>query len=68
MKIWLEVPFENVGSAKALGARFDMAKRQWYVPDGLDAMDFVKWLPDEWRDFGNRLQAIEKAGKRRRAS
>lgn len=60
MKVWLDVPIESIGMAKSAGARFDMSKKRWYVPDGLDAMEFVQWLPQEWRDYGARLDAIQK--------
>nr|WP_049787075.1 DUF5710 domain-containing protein [Alicycliphilus denitrificans] len=30
---------------KALGARWDAAQRQWYVPPGLDLAQFATWLP-----------------------
>ena len=30
---------------KALGAKWDPVKRQWYVPSGVDTTPFAKWLP-----------------------
>ncbi len=44
MKTYLEVPFSEKDEAKSLGARFDMSRKQWYVPDGLDLWDFEKWF------------------------
>lgn len=45
MRTNLEVPFEDKGKAQALGARWDAARRTWYVPDGVDAAKFLRWIP-----------------------
>lgn len=42
---YLAVPFSQKEKAKALGARWDAAQRQWYVPTGLDLSLFSAWLP-----------------------
>ena len=42
---YLNVPFRDKDSAKALGARWDPARRQWYVPDGRELSQFSAWLP-----------------------
>ncbi len=42
---YLQVPFRDKDSAKALGARWDPARRQWYVPDGRELAPFAAWLP-----------------------
>jgi hypothetical protein len=42
---FLAVPFEDKDSAKSLGARWDPAKRKWYVPHGLDINLFERWWP-----------------------
>lgn len=44
MKTYLLVPFDEKDAAKALGARFDMATKRWYCPDGVDLALFRKWL------------------------
>jgi hypothetical protein len=44
MKTYLLVPFAEKDRVKSLGARFDMARKQWYVPDGLDLYLFREWL------------------------
>ena len=41
---YLTVPFKDKDSAKALGARWDAAQRQWYVPDGRELAPFSMWL------------------------
>ncbi len=43
----LNVPFKEKDEAKALGARWNPAQRTWYVPDGLDLVNFDRWLPDQ---------------------
>lgn len=42
---YLQVPFRDKDSAKALGARWDPAQRQWYVPAGRELAAFAAWLP-----------------------
>ena len=41
----LTVPFKDKDAAKALGARWDGAQRQWFVPDGRELTPFAAWLP-----------------------
>lgn len=43
-RIDLEVPFKDKNDAKALGARWDRSQRVWYVPEGVDATPFQKWV------------------------
>lgn len=40
----LAVPFEEKDRAKALGARWDPARRTWYAPPGRDLKPFARWL------------------------
>ena len=42
---YLQVPFRDKDSAKALGARWDPGQRQWYVPPGRELAPFAAWLP-----------------------
>jgi exodeoxyribonuclease VII large subunit len=42
---YLTVPFKDKDTAKALGAKWDVAQRQWYVPDGRELTPFSIWLP-----------------------
>lgn len=42
---YLNVPFRDKDSAKALGARWDPVQRQWYVPLGRELVSFAAWLP-----------------------
>lgn len=43
-RINLKVPFAEKDEAKSLGARWDKDLKTWYVPDGVDASLFAKWL------------------------
>ena len=40
----LNVPFKEKDEAKSLGARWNPAAKHWYIPEGLDASLFAKWL------------------------
>lgn len=42
---FLTVTYREREAAKALGARWDAGRRQWYVPDGMDLTPFAVWLP-----------------------
>jgi hypothetical protein len=42
--IILKVPYAEKDEAKALGARWNSARKVWYVPDGQAATPFEKWL------------------------
>ncbi len=42
---YLTVSFKDKDAAKALGARWDAAQRQWFVPDGRELAPFSAWLP-----------------------
>lgn len=56
---YLNVPFRDKDSAKALGARWDPAQRQWYVPAGLELAPFVAWLPQGQAAASSMLLAAE---------
>lgn len=40
----LKVPFNEKDQAKSLGARWNAEAKLWYVPQGIDAALFEKWL------------------------
>ena len=42
--ISLKVPFNEKDQAKSLGARWNAEAKHWYVPQGIDAAPFEKWL------------------------
>ena len=43
--ISLKVPFNEKDQAKSLGARWNAEAKLWYVPQGVEAAPFEKWLP-----------------------
>lgn len=45
MRLNLKVPFAEKDEAKKLGARWDPARKIWYVPAGVDASAFSRWQP-----------------------
>jgi exodeoxyribonuclease VII large subunit len=45
LKTYLDVPFSAKEKVKALGGRYDMGLKRWFVPDGVDLALFVRWLP-----------------------
>ena len=46
---YLQTAFKDRERVKGLGARWDPARKQWYVPEGHDLAPFVSWLPTESR-------------------
>lgn len=45
MRINLKVPFAEKEQAKKLGARWDAARKIWYVEQQADMAPFAKWSP-----------------------
>jgi hypothetical protein len=45
MRVNLEVPFSEKDQAKSLGARWDMARKIWYLEDPRSLSPFLRWLP-----------------------
>jgi Domain of unknown function (DUF5710) len=46
MRINLVTPFAEKDAVKALGARWDSAKKIWYIVDVPDLTPFMRWIPD----------------------
>ena len=46
MRTNLEVPFEERELARKLGARWDDARKMWYVENVSNMIDFMPWMPD----------------------
>ncbi len=40
----LNVPYHEKDDAKRLGARWDAARKTWFLPDGANSEPFTKWL------------------------
>lgn len=45
MRMDLKVPFAEKDEAKKLGARWDAARKTWYVQDKTDLTPFARWSP-----------------------
>lgn len=45
MRTNLKVPFAEKDQAKKLGARWDAARKIWYVDGDVDLAPFAKWSP-----------------------
>lgn len=58
---YLNTPYSQKDQAKALGARWDPAKKKWYVPAGWDPAPFARWFEDErgWKYLKNPTGAPE---------
>jgi len=46
MRINLVTPFAEKVVVKALGARWDAAKKCWYIVDVADLTPFARWIPN----------------------
>ena len=46
MRINLVTPFAEKDEAKAMGARWDAAKKCWYIVDVADLTPFLRWIPN----------------------
>ncbi len=46
MRINLVTPFAEKDADKALGARWDSAKKLWYIIDVADPTPFLGWIPN----------------------
>ena len=46
MRTDLKVPFSEKEEAKVLGARWDGARKTWYIVDQEDLTPFLRWLPE----------------------
>lgn len=59
MKTFLFVPFDEKDEAKRLGARWDIARKIWYVENLEDLAPFLRWMPD------NLTRPVKPAAKKR---
>jgi hypothetical protein len=46
-RFYLTVPFAQKDEAKGLGARWDPARKRWYVPEGIDQGPFQRWVSED---------------------
>lgn len=45
MRIDLNCPFHDKDKAKSLGAKWDMARKTWFIVDMEDLTPFMRWIP-----------------------
>lgn len=50
MRTDLRVPFAEKDEAKRLGARWDPARKVWYIQDKEDTSPFARWMPTAGAD------------------
>jgi len=46
MRLNLVTPFSEKDAVKALGGRWDAAKKCWYINDDTDLTPFMRWIPN----------------------
>lgn len=46
-RLYIDVPIQEKDQARALGAWWDGARSQWFVPPGTAIESFRRWLPDQ---------------------
>lgn len=53
MRINLNTPFAEKDQAKALGARWDVARKTWYIENVEDLTPFKRWIPSitTWDEY-----------------
>jgi hypothetical protein len=62
MRVDLHVPFSQKDLAKSKGARWDVARKTWYVVDPLDIRAFALWMGQDVKDWygGKRVKPSKK--------
>jgi len=45
MKTYLKVPFSEKDQARRLGARWDIARKTWFIEDVENIASFLRWIP-----------------------
>ena len=58
--IYLECPFSEKDECKSLGGKWDPEKKKWYIPDGIDANKFKKWLMEANENIVEKHNNIKK--------
>jgi len=46
MITYLQVPYAEKERAKKLGARWDIARKTWYIENVVDVTPFMRWMTD----------------------
>jgi hypothetical protein len=64
-RLFLQVPDSHKDIARKKGARWDPNGKRWFVPDGLDSLPFIEWVP-ELREHQNSLSILNIISLRRK--
>ena len=51
MRINLICPYEDKDEAKSLGARWDAAKKVWYIVNPTNLKPFARWLSKDVQEY-----------------
>lgn len=62
MITYLNVPFAEKDEAKRLGARWNPARKSWYIENVEDITSFMKWMPEEYKK-PHSAKTVKKANK-----
>lgn len=68
MRVNLEVPYGQKEQAKRYGAKWDTARKCWYVIDPVNMVPLLKWIPGakcESERIAHALYAHAKPGKKK---
>lgn len=68
MRINLKVPFAEKDEAKKLGARWDAARKLWYVEGKADLTPFARWSPSPHDGAAAAPAPAKAAGRKMEAS
>lgn len=63
MRTNLNVPYAEKDEAKRLGARWDAARKTWYVLDAKHLEPFIRWMPDG-EDWAKQIRARKKEARK----
>lgn len=68
MRINLDCPYSEKDDAKRLGARWDMARKTWYVENPEDLTLFARWIkgmgrPTDQQAKDDRRKAVKRANR-----
>lgn len=63
MRTNLIVPYAEKDAARGLGARWDSARKVWYVEDVEHLERFMRWIPDYLKKPSVQTSAQSKAAK-----
>lgn len=47
MKTFLQVPFKEKDEVRRLGAKWDIARKVWFIENLENIEPFLKWMPDK---------------------